>query len=250
VNKIYLSSSFFDNLVYDRDCYSGGSSDQPHRSQYDILAHVEQRLAATPNDFDRVDCISSLKRAIDFRIDSLVSSFCLDKVRQSKGEPYAELLGRLGLVRPLVLSQIRKHRNALVHSETAPYPSQDTTETFLDVAWYFLRSTDWLFSYTFVNYTLARSYRSGEWTDAGLLRMAPESDWQIELHGDVPESMLSADERDGFYTMYTSQPLTALAHEKPDKAEEDFVAIRAVIWDDSARDFFGRLYFDLAADFL
>lgn len=216
---------------------------------YDILAHVENRLADAKTGFDRIDCISNIKRAIDFRIGKLASEFSLDKVRLPR-EGDIELLARLGLVRPLVLNQIRVLRNAVVHSEDAPHPSQDETQTFLDIAWYFLRSTDWLFSYTFVYYHMDRKTVDSKWEYAGVLRLAPASDWYIELHADVPGTLLSLDKRPNYFTLYTKHDLTALKQALEGDPSQTIALDRSIIWDDAARVFFGRLFFDLAADFL
>jgi hypothetical protein len=89
-----------------------------------------------------------LWNAVDSRIRLLSETYGLTSLarllgwrRKSDDADMLEMLTRLGLIRPLLLRQLKDVRNVVEHSD-AGAPSEDECLNYLDVVWYFLRSTD------------------------------------------------------------------------------------------------------------
>jgi hypothetical protein len=246
---IFLSAEFFKDLSYERESSCCARPIGSHLKPYTIISHVEQRLSDESSDLDRVEYIYNINRAIEFRIARLRSVFALDELRVGKQERYIEILARLGLVRPLVLNEIRKLRNAVTHREDAAAPSLDTVKLYLDVAWYFLRSTDWVFSYIEVDYSFERYDESSKTSRYhGVLKMSPHANWRIELHSSIPTAMLSLKHAQDHFTLRTAKSIPALKDTLTDRTRT--VELSGVLWDDAVKNYFGKLYFEWAAEFL
>lgn len=108
---------------------------------YEIHEHASNRLAQGTN-LDRVDAITTLKRAVTHRVQVLKAAYGLDAL-EIPGKPKRdlELLAYLGIVRPLMLKRLIDIRNIVEHEDSDP-PAGDDCEIFADFVWYFLRSTD------------------------------------------------------------------------------------------------------------
>ena len=119
------------------------SNDAANRP-YEIHQHACDRLANNPNEFDRVDAIMSLRRAVSRRVQMLKDIYQLDELPidpKPKGD--LELLSHFGIVRPFMLRRLIDIRNIVEHQDTSPPPT-DECLMFVDLVWYFLRSTDGL----------------------------------------------------------------------------------------------------------
>lgn len=109
---------------------------------YEIHQHACDRLADNPNEFDRVDAITTLRRSVGHRVKALKEIYRLRELRigaKPKGD--LELLSSLGIIRPFMLKRLIDIRNIVEHQDSRP-PSVDECLMFADLVWYFLRSTD------------------------------------------------------------------------------------------------------------
>jgi hypothetical protein len=109
---------------------------------YEIHQHACDRLEGDPNDFDRVDAIMALRRAVGQRVRMLNEIYQLRELpiaTKPKGD--LELLSCFGIVRPFMLRRLIDIRNIVEHQDSSP-PSVEECLMFADLVWYFLRSTD------------------------------------------------------------------------------------------------------------
>lgn len=125
--------------------YNEGSNYLPQNAAirpYDIHEHACDRLADNPNEFDRVDAITTLRRAVGRRVKALKEIYQLRELSigaKPKGD--LELLSYLGIIRPFMLKRLIDIRNIVEHQDSSPPPT-DECLMFADLVWYFLRSTD------------------------------------------------------------------------------------------------------------
>jgi hypothetical protein len=112
--------------------------------QYEIHEHACTRLADDPSDFDRIDAIMTLRRAVGQRVRMLMDTYQLRELQIiAKPKRDLELLSYLGIIRPYMLKRLIDIRNFVEHRDSSPPPT-DECLMFADLVWYFLRSTDGL----------------------------------------------------------------------------------------------------------
>lgn len=109
---------------------------------YDLLHHAEELLEINTSSFYRTDAIFSLKRAIDNRVYSLQNLYKLKEIpiNNFPKKPIDQLTS-LGVIRPYMLEELRNIRNSIEHEDTSP-PSYKECLGYIDLVWYFLKSTD------------------------------------------------------------------------------------------------------------
>ncbi len=109
---------------------------------YEIHQHACDRLVGDPGEFDRVDAITALRRAVAQRVRVLKEAYELRKLPihpKPKGD--LEFLSDLEIIRPFMLKRLIDIRNIVEHQDSSP-PSLDDCLMFADLVWYFLRTTD------------------------------------------------------------------------------------------------------------
>jgi hypothetical protein len=144
---------------------------------YEIHGHACNRLAHGTNELDRVDVITTLRRAVAQRVKVLRDVYGLRKLpipNKPKGD--FELLAYLGLVRPLMLRRLIDIRNIVEHEDSDP-PTSEDCEIFADFVWYFLRSTDVLVRWRLFDFGVLPE-------EAGRVRQA--SDQEVRIYYDDP----------------------------------------------------------------
>jgi hypothetical protein len=111
---------------------------------YEHHQHAEDRLQSAVSIFDRVDVVTTLKRAVDNRLRHLqqIYDLCAIPIRD-KPSWTLDILAHFGAARTLMVNELRDIRNAVEHEDAAP-PSTQELYRFLDLVWYFLKSTDQL----------------------------------------------------------------------------------------------------------
>jgi hypothetical protein len=90
---------------------------------YIIHRHACDRLANDPTEFDRVDAITALRRAVDRRVRILKEIYDLRNLPVTpkvKGD--LELLATFDMIRPFMLKQLIDIRNAVEHEDSTPPP--------------------------------------------------------------------------------------------------------------------------------
>ena len=115
---------------------------------YDHLARAEYFVASqsSPSAADRADCISNLRKCVTHRLQLFEQVYNLRAVMDAgKKRPYLSVLAEFKLVRPFLMERLLTVRNAIEYRDIAP-PSAARCREFIDVIWYFLRSTDSLLS--------------------------------------------------------------------------------------------------------
>lgn len=111
---------------------------------YEIHQHACDRLASDPDEFDRVDAITTLRRVVGRRVKELKEIYQLRELptgAKPKGD--LELLEYFGIIRPFMLRRLIDIRNFVEHQDSSPPPTSECL-MFADLVWYFLRSTDGL----------------------------------------------------------------------------------------------------------
>ncbi len=141
---MFLSEKVFDWFSY---AESHQALDESFKNRAYELFERSEILLERDMTFDaRSECILSLKRTINHRLKTIEKIYSLRSIGlPNKPNGYLELLELCGLVRPLFLKKLMKIRNSIEHEDTNP-PSYKECREFLDVVWYFLKSTDGLVS--------------------------------------------------------------------------------------------------------
>ncbi|MFH1635688.1 MAG: hypothetical protein ABIG63_16980 [Chloroflexota bacterium] len=99
-------------------------------------------LTKAQTKFDRVDVISTLKRAVDIRIKDLNSKYQLRRMPLSNmPKRTTDVLATVGILRPLMVDKLMTIRNQVEHHDSDP-PSLAQCSELVDFPWYFFRSTD------------------------------------------------------------------------------------------------------------
>lgn len=140
VKQVWFEPSwlFWDQMVDGRSLISNDANDRP----YEIQQHASDRLTGDPGDLDRVDAITTLRRAVAYRVRVLKEIYELRKLPISPKPRYdLELLASFDIIRPFMLKRLIDIRNIVEHQDSKP-PSTEECLMFADLVWYFLRSTD------------------------------------------------------------------------------------------------------------
>ena len=146
-----------------------------------IWRHAQKRLDGTPSEFDIVDCITSLKRAINSRIKTLSHEYsfnALPNIRSKKQtlEKYQDY----GLIRPSFFKELFELRNLLEHEDVQP-PSIKKCRHYIDIVWYFLKSTDSLLQMK----TDVIAYIDPVADSEVYLHFNPNKNWSIRVYGSI-----------------------------------------------------------------
>jgi hypothetical protein len=183
-------------------CYLGSAfsfdDDASWRRSYEIWQHSEELLSRGGSEFTRIDAITTLHRAIDHRIRLLALACSLKKlplVERSKDS--LEILGYLGIVRPLMLKRINDIRNIVEHEDGKP-PSYEECLVFLEFVWYFLRSTDLLTQQPpdYFEFQSQDDDAYGLW-----IRVSRNDAIEFQVNGWVPERLFSPDAVKGWLSL-------------------------------------------------
>jgi hypothetical protein len=130
-------------LNWNAEPASGRLEEPQWRRPYEIWAHAESILQGNDlSDFKRTDALTTLKRAVDRRVQQVNAIGDLKSIPiPDKPSGTLELLEYIGLIRPIMLHRLIEIRNAVEHKDNLP-PTVEELLIFLEFVWYFLRSTD------------------------------------------------------------------------------------------------------------
>jgi hypothetical protein len=173
--------------------YFGGGGTEPRfgiqNRAYEIWSHAETRLRQIGTDLDLVDVIATLKRAIEQRMRILNGLYSF-KMIPVKDKP-RDLLGLLGffdVVRPLMFRKLTEIRNSLEHEDGDP-PDTPTCRTYLELTWYFLKSTDGMLKVVTNELNFQpHNEESGLWVS---FEYGPACGWNPTLSGWVKSEFVS-----------------------------------------------------------
>lgn len=166
------------------------AEDSDWKTPYRYWKHAEHLLTYPNNEHFRIDCIGNLKRAIDHRLKRLASLYQFKKIPDpTKPSQLLDILGHFGIARPAMLREISKLRNLLEHQYESP-PPQNRCLELVELAWYFLRSTD-LLSTSVLEILFLRPDINDAEGDAWIeVTYGPKTNWKCSLRGQVPENFL------------------------------------------------------------
>ena len=156
-----------------------------------LLERSESHIRTHKSKDCRADCLLTLKRALNQRLKALEEIHEFKKLDiPDKPKNYFELMEKIGVVRPLLLEKLLKIRNNIEHDDSDP-PSYNQCKEFVDVVWYFLKSTNKLVSIKAKTVTFQKLNGDGTETQyGGELRVGPNHFERVEIHGLFPKSYL------------------------------------------------------------
>ena len=111
---------------------------------YEHLQRAEYFLACdtVSSDHDRADCISNLRKCLSHRLKHFESVYNLRSALPAPTKRhYLEVLADLGVIRPSLIKGLLEVRNDVEYNDATP-PDLARCCEFVDIVWYFLRSTD------------------------------------------------------------------------------------------------------------
>jgi hypothetical protein len=112
------------------------------RRPYEYFHVAESILGESKEGLKLIDVISNLKRAINYRIKNISEIYHFKSLNKlGLPEDVFSKLELLGIARPAILRTITSIRNSIEHQFKDP-PESKRCREFVDVVWYFLKSTD------------------------------------------------------------------------------------------------------------
>ncbi|MCI2959287.1 hypothetical protein MN032_16490 [Agromyces atrinae] len=139
------------------------------------------------DDVGRGTVVQKLWNAVDHRIRSLHEIYCLNVVKSLLGLPRTsaslDTLHHLGVVRPLILKNLRVVRNRVEHQDRGA-PDANECSNLVDSVWYFLRSTDYLVVQKLNTYTLRSGMAvQGSTEQEEFASISVSADWGMRMSG-------------------------------------------------------------------
>lgn len=165
---------------------------------HEILTHAQTLAGTGTTEFALADSVSNLKRAINVRLRHLEELYGLAR-RFPKSIGALERLEAIGLARPFLIRQLFELRNDIEHNDALP-PNRSRCLELVDIAWYFLKTTD----------NACRTVPQGVFLRSAIDNYAtpPPLGVTVELKSEVADSvvvfgwvslaMLAEDEREGY----------------------------------------------------
>ncbi len=183
------------------DCYIDGSgrsgidnATQDRKTAAEIShVHADYRIKTHVIEWDRVDAILALKRAMQLRVDHLNSMYGFKQYPEFKQLGPLGLLEHWGVIRQRMLRRMRQLRNAVEHEGVEP-PSIEDCEDYAEVVWWFLRGTSQLLT------PLDSLDFSGDFDGSVTFKYDP---LQIRISGDIAVTLISQDEQPGWVKLTT-----------------------------------------------
>lgn len=160
--------------------------------------------------------MQKLWNAIDLRLQHLRNIYGLRRLAKQAQWPAGDgeglkTLERLGLVRPLILRELKEVRDAVEH-EDAAHPDVDACRNYVDLVWYFLRSTDIFVSrpWDYACWVLEDEAHAGDPVVFGTYSVNltyDTSTWRIKCWGRLPPEDVSTSPVEGALPMLLDEPL-------------------------------------------
>lgn len=199
---------------------------------YQHWEHAETLLKSELSEFHRIDLIATLKRAIDIRIRNLNEIYDFRKTSLFKrSTPVIDILERLGIVRPLMLSKLIQIRNQVEHQDRPP-PNNVVCAELVEFTWYFLRSTD-IYVHGIPTGVVLESEPYARHSPYGMtLNTGPERAWSIEILGWLPKTWVTTNALEGW--MHVScerfEPAAEFFTRSPEAQEHHKGRDRSDVW--------------------
>lgn len=156
---------------------------------YEHWEHAQAVVRVASTEFQRIDVITTLKRAVDHRNRAIHDLYKLREVPLSNlPKNSIERLQFFGVIRPLMVEKLLALRNAIEHEDASPPPLAEC-EALVEFVWYFLRSTDRLVTLTRDTYEL--HHPDGMQEVGGTIYSGPEHQWITTVSLFLPCRMVS-----------------------------------------------------------
>lgn len=197
------------------DWYQMGMSSDPVDDSRSARAYAHWHLADElsrrdpESDVTRGAVVLKLWHAVDGRVRLLHDLYALNDLASRLGWgserlTIIEVLGRLGLVQPLALQDLKKIRNLVEHADRGA-PSPADCRRFIELVWYFLRSTDLFASRVVRDFEL----ESGGPYFASFNR--PARSWAWTIYGRFPDASVSTTPSDTAMELHLDKPISEVA---------------------------------------
>jgi hypothetical protein len=151
--------------------------------------------------------VQATQQALEIRLKDIESRFRLANLFGNRSGKHKTVrqrvveLSRLGLIRPFLLEQLLKVRNEAVHDDKPP-ASSELCQLFLEIVWYFLRSTDLLFMREENEFLLAPGAGNPQTALHRLeVQTGPTVKWSVEVSGWLPPQLHDSSERKGWINL-------------------------------------------------
>jgi len=172
---------------------SGGRLFDPVDSlrPYQHWRHAEDLVRHGTTEFHRIDCVATLRRAVDSRLRRLNSLYEFKRIPVcSKPDGIIDICEKFGIFRPLMVQKLQRIRNRVEHQDVPP-PGKAECAELVEFVWYFLKSTDSRVAMLPDGFHSDPDGGFGE-TPYGLtFRTGPKYEWTIEISGWVPSKLIA-----------------------------------------------------------
>jgi hypothetical protein len=186
---MYISNEF---LSWETGSAATGVDFEKLKRSHDIWRHAKERLNHNPTEFDKVDCITSLKRAINSRLKAVSKEYHIDKLPNLRGKKQQlEKFQDYGLVRPAFLKALFDLRNLLEHEDIAP-PTTEECNYYIDIVWYFLKSTDSLLNMKIDCIDFEQDGYIDDASNGVTISFKIKDCWDITVGGCLEEKLISS----------------------------------------------------------
>lgn len=178
---------------------SGTSGVEPEwRRPYEMLAHADRCLTGQPDEFARIDALTTVKRTIDHRVRILEEKHGLrDLPVRDKPSDILKIMEWVGLIRPTMLQKLIETRNAVEHQDQSP-PNTYDSRVFADFAWFFLRATDVFVQRVVETFVFKRDHSVASQPHWIQFNVDPPGSWGARADGWLPPALISKQHVDGW----------------------------------------------------
>jgi len=213
---MFLSNEIFD-WPYEQQARRYAVNDDHVLRAREIWRHARDRLVGKAGNLDRIDCITSLKRSINHRLKALETEFAISKLPTNRSKKQVlETLRDYGLVRPSQLVELMKVRNEIEHKDATP-PDIGKCQLYVDIVWYFLKSTDQLLDMVIAEIVCMELETNSFLT----LEFHTSGSWKVNAEGLVRPSLINVGASEG--------ALELLDFQQIDRSTKSAVRFKGVI---------------------
>jgi hypothetical protein len=145
-----MTTQFIKSYPFEEDFFANewqGEHWYEVEEAYKRWNHLKDKLTSKSSIYEMEDFLVGAKRLINYRTKELFSLYGLkENLSQSakKGDFY--ILQELDIARPYLINKLRKIRNEIEHEFTLSV-NVEACQDYLDICWYYLRSTDYFFTH-------------------------------------------------------------------------------------------------------
>ena len=158
---------------------------------YSYLRHSEKILSIAPERHFLIDVVSNLKRAVDYRITHIFTTYKIKRVPiYTPKKKIWDILADLEVIKPVMLAKLLEIRNAVEHKFSDP-PTQARCIELTEFVWYFLRSTDSLAKEVSDGPFLKESKESYDSPFTIYYNGNPKNEWESSVTALLPKDLTS-----------------------------------------------------------